>query len=90
MATERIKQLANNVLARKHLGINEAMESVLGEYTKENANVYNDVFEEVENILHPHGQGEDAVHCDFYFRKGLTSVSPFVIVLSMRRNALTL
>jgi len=53
MATERIKQLANNVLARKHLGINEAMESVLGEYTKENANVYNDVFEEVENILHP-------------------------------------
>ncbi len=65
MATERIKQLANNVLARKHLGINEAMEAVLGEYTKENANVYNDVFEEVENILHPHGQGEDAVHCDF-------------------------
>lgn len=65
MATERIKQLANNVLARKHLGINEAMEAVLGEYTKENANVYNDVFEEVENILHPHGQGDDAVHCDF-------------------------
>ncbi|UYE98460.1 hypothetical protein XbC2_31 [Xanthomonas phage XbC2] len=65
MATERIKQLANNVLARKHLGINEAMESVLGEYTKENANVYNDVFDEVQNILHPHGQGEDAVHCDF-------------------------
>ncbi len=65
MATERIKQLANNVLARKHLGINEAMEAVLGEYTKENANVYNDVFEEVQNILHPHGQGEDAVHCDF-------------------------
>lgn len=65
MATERIKQLANNVLARKHLGINDAMEAVLGEYTKENANVYNDVFEEVQNILHPHGQGEDAVHCDF-------------------------
>ncbi len=65
MATERIKQLANNVLARKHLGINEAMEAVIGEYTKENANVYNDVFEEVQNILHPHGQGEDAVHCDF-------------------------
>jgi len=65
MATERIKQLANNVLARKHLGINEAMEVVIGEYTKENANVYNDVFEEVQNILHPHGQGEDAVHCDF-------------------------
>lgn len=65
MATERIKQLANNVLARKHLGINEAMELVIGEYTKENANVYNDVFEEVQNILHPHGQGEDAVHCDF-------------------------
>jgi len=65
MATERIKQLANNVLARKHLGINEAMEVVIGTYTKENANVYNDVFEEVQNILHPHGQGEDAVHCDF-------------------------
>ncbi len=65
MANERIQQLANNVLARKHLGINEAMESVLGEYTQENANTYNDVWSEVQDQLYPHGQGEDAVHCDF-------------------------
>lgn len=64
MASERIKQLANNVLARKHFGINDAMESVLGEYTQENANTYNDVWNEVQEQLHPHGTGEDAVYCE--------------------------
>jgi hypothetical protein len=65
MATERIQQLANNVLAKKHLGIDEAMSRVIGEYSKENASVYQDVFDEVQNQLFPHGQGADAVHCDF-------------------------
>jgi hypothetical protein len=64
MATERIKQLAGNVLARKHLGINDAMVLVLGEYTQENANTYNDVWNEVQEQLYPHGQGEDAVYCE--------------------------
>lgn len=65
MATERIQQLANNVMARKHLGIDVAMEVVIGPYSQANASVYSDVFDEVQNIMYPHGQGEDASHCDF-------------------------
>lgn len=53
MYTEHVKKLANNVLAKKHLGIDEAMLSVLGEYTQANANLYNDVFDEVQNIMYP-------------------------------------
>ena len=60
MATERVQQLANNVLARKRYGLNEAMVSVLGEYTQAKADLYNDVWNEVQDILYPHGQGEDA------------------------------
>lgn len=65
MANERINQLANNVLARKHLGIDDAMVSVLGEYSKENANLYNDVFDKVQDLLYPHGTSEEAVYCEY-------------------------
>lgn len=61
----RVEQLANNVIARKRFGIDEAMTSVLGEFTKENANLYNDVWDEVQRILYPHGSGEDATHCEY-------------------------
>lgn len=64
MCTERVKQLANNVLARKHIGINDAMQYVLGEYTPQNANLYNDVWDEVQNILYPHGTGEDKAYTE--------------------------
>lgn len=60
MSTKRVQELANNVIARKRYGLDEAMSSVLGEYTQANVNLYNDVWDEVQNILYPHGTGEDA------------------------------
>lgn len=60
-----INALANKVLARKHLGIDDAMQRVLGEYTEKNANLYSSVLDEIENILYPHGSGEDANRYDY-------------------------
>lgn len=65
MYKNHVNKLANNVIAKKHLGIDEAMTYVLGEFTKSNANLYNDVWDEVQNILYPHGSGEDSNVCEY-------------------------
>lgn len=58
-------ELANRVLAMKHLGISEAMVIVIGEFNDSTANLHQAVFEEIENIMYPHGYGEDAVYCEY-------------------------
>lgn len=60
-----ITAIANRVIdLSRRSSINDAMTDVLGEYTDANANLYQSVFDEVQNILHPHGTGEDAVYCE--------------------------
>lgn len=65
MTKEEITRAAYTVLAYKHLGRVEAMERVLGKFSESNAHEFNAVHEEIENILHPHGTGEDAAYCEY-------------------------
>jgi hypothetical protein len=63
---KNITKLAYTVIdISRRSSINDALEHVLGEHTEKNANTYQAVFDEVQNILHPHGTGEDSIHCDF-------------------------
>lgn len=57
-----IRILANQVLNKRYLGIEEAMERIIGPYCEQNADVHAAVFNEVQDILNPHGQGEDATY----------------------------
>lgn len=61
-----IRALAEQVIARgQRIGIDEAIQVVLGEYNDRTANLYQEVFDEVQNIQYPHGSGEDASYCEF-------------------------
>lgn len=66
MTREERIQAAHAVLSYKHLEMMEAMERVLGKYSESNADEFSAVYDEVENILYPHGRGEDAVYCEHY------------------------
>lgn len=66
MTREERIQAAHKVLSYKHLEMMEAMERVLGKYSESNADEFSAVYDEVENILYPHGCGEDAVYCEHY------------------------
>lgn len=60
-----ITKLANLVIdISRRSSVNDALEHVLGKHTDKNANLYQSVFDEVQNILHPHGTGEDATYCE--------------------------
>ncbi len=65
MTKDEITKAANKVLSYKHLDRVEALERVLGKYCERNAHEFNAVHEEVENILHPHGTGEDATYTEY-------------------------
>lgn len=59
-----VRLLANQVLNKRYLGIEEAMERIIGKYTEQNADVHAAVFNEIQDILNPHGTGEDEVYCE--------------------------
>ncbi|SOK58838.1 hypothetical protein [Yersinia phage fHe-Yen9-03] len=64
MTREERIEAAHKVLSYKHLEMMEAMERVLGTFGEENKDKFAAVYDEVENILYPHGAGEDAVYCE--------------------------
>ncbi|QXO11733.1 hypothetical protein pEaSNUABM44_00037 [Erwinia phage pEa_SNUABM_44] len=64
MTRQEIIKAANKVLSYNHLEMMEAMERVLGTFGEDNKDEFSAVYDEVQNILYPHGTGEDAVYCE--------------------------
>lgn len=66
MSTQvNVSELAARALSYKHLGTCEAIERVAGKFSEENKDLHSAIYDEMENILYPHGTGEDSNYCEY-------------------------
>lgn len=65
MSIETVKVLAARALSYKHLGTCEAIERVAGKFSEQTKDLHSAIYDEIENMLYPHGKGEDQVLCEY-------------------------
>ncbi|WNA15710.1 hypothetical protein XaC1_67 [Xanthomonas phage XaC1] len=65
MTNTDVTLLASKALSYLHLGTCEAIERVVGKFTEENKDLHSAVFDELEEIMYPHGKGEDAAYYEY-------------------------
>lgn len=65
MTQHEITVLAERALTYKHLGTSEAIERVAGKFSTATKDLHSAIYDAMENILFPHGTGEDATYCEY-------------------------